>query len=82
MVFGINKFFYAATFCIKKSVFKALCFMHVFCQILGAIFAKWTFLFFQKCPKSKMANESRTTFFSGGPYFECIKNTKINIIKA
>jgi hypothetical protein len=39
--------------------------MHVFCKILGAIFEKWTFLFFQKCPKSKTANESRSTFFLG-----------------
>jgi hypothetical protein len=65
MVFENNKKNYAATFCVKKSVFKALCFMHVFCKILGAIFEKWTFLFFQKCPKSKTANESRSTFFWG-----------------
>ena len=54
---------YAATFCVIFLVFTPLCFMHVFCKIFGAIFEKWTFLFFQKCPKSKTANESRMAFF-------------------
>jgi len=65
MVLLINNFFYAATFCFIFLAFKSLCFLHVFCKILGAIFEKWTFLFFQKCPKSKTANESRSTFFRG-----------------
>ena len=50
---------------LKKMGFTPLCFMHVFWQIFEVIFAKWTFLFFQKCPKSKTANESRSTFFQG-----------------
>jgi hypothetical protein len=37
--------------------------MHVFWQILRAVFRKWTFLFFEKCLKSKPAVESRMTFF-------------------
>ena len=61
----------------QKSDFAALCFMHVFCQILSAIFSNWTK---NKCPKSKTANESRSTFFRGFQIWDFImlKNKKQN----
>ncbi len=63
--FEKNKKNYAATFRIKKLEFTALCSLHVFLQIFDAVFRKWTFLFFEKCLKSKPAIESRNTFFLG-----------------
>jgi hypothetical protein len=54
----------------QKSEFAALCFMHVFCQISSAIFSNWTK---NKCPKSKTANESRSTLFRGFQIWDFIQ---------